>query len=146
MQTKVKDILTKKGGDIITVQKNDSVADVVSILNEKHIGAVIVKDGETVVGILSERDLLKKLLPECKCASEIKAGEIMTDHLVITTVETSIEECMTVMTEKRIRHLPVFDGKDLVGIISIGDLMKNIVQEKSAQVNYLHDYIAGALG
>ncbi len=146
MQTKVKDILTKKGGEIITVQKNDSVADVVSILNDKHIGAVIVKDGETVVGILSERDLLKKLLPECKCASEVKAGEIMTDHLVITTVETSIEECMTVMTEKRIRHLPVFDGKDLVGIISIGDLMKNIVQEKSAQVSYLHDYIAGALG
>jgi len=134
MQTKVKDILTKKGGEIITVQKNDSVADVVSILNDKHIGAVIVKDGETVVGILSERDLLKKLLPECKCASEVKAGEIMTDHLVITTVETSIEECMTmtVMTEKRIRHLPVFDGKDLVGIISIGDLMKNIVQEKSS--------------
>ena len=145
MQTKVKDILKHKGSDIITVQKNDSVDKIVSILNDKHIGAVIVKDGETVVGILSERDLLKKLLPECKCASEVNAGEIMTDHLVITTVETSIEECMSVMTEKRIRHLPVFDGKDLAGIISIGDLMKYIVQEKSAQVSYLHDYIAGSL-
>ena len=145
MQTKVKDILTQKGGGTITVQKNDSVADVVSILNDKHIGAVIVKDGETVVGILSERDLLRKLLPECKCASEMNAGEIMTSNLVITTVETTIEECMTVMTEKRIRHLPVFDGKDLAGIISIGDLMKHIVQEKSAQVSYLHDYIAGSL-
>ncbi len=145
MQTKVKDILKHKGSDIITVQKNDSVDKIVSILNDKHIGAVIVKDGETVVGILSERDLLKKLLPECKCASEVNAAEIMTDHLVITTVETSIEECMSVMTEKRIRHLPVFDGKDLAGIISIGDLMKHIVQEKSAQVSYLHDYIAGSL-
>jgi len=145
MQTKVKDILKHKGSDIITVQKNDSVDKIVSILNDKHIGAVIVKDGETVVGILSERDLLKKLLPECKCASEVNAAEIMTDHLVITTVETSIEECMSVMTEKRIRHLPVFDGKDLAGIISIGDLMKYIVQEKSAQVSYLHDYIAGSL-
>jgi len=146
MQTKVKDILSQKGSDIITVQKNDAVDKVVSILNDKHIGAVIVKDGETVVGILSERDLLKKLLPECKCASDVITSEIMTDNLVITTVETSIEECMTVMTEKRIRHLPVFDGKDLVGIISIGDLMKHIVQEKAAQINYLHDYIAGSLG
>ena len=145
MQTKVKDILKHKGSDIIAVQKNDSVDKIISILNDKHIGAVIVKEGETVVGILSERDLLKKLLPECKCASEVNAGEIMTDHLFITTVETSIEECMSIMTGKRIRHLPAFDGKDLAGIISIGDLMKYIVQEKSAQVNYLHDYIAGSL-
>ena len=145
MQTKVKVLLSKKTRDTITVQKNDSVADVVSILNDKHIGAVIVKDGETVVGILSERDLLEKLLPEHKCASEINAGEIMTDNLVITTVETSVEECMSIMTERRIRHLPVFDGKDLAGIISIGDLMKHIVKEKSAQVGYLHDYIEGSL-
>lgn len=145
MQTKVKDILSEKSGDVITVQKNDTVSEAVSILNDKRIGAVIVKDGETVVGILSERDLLKKLLPECKCASEVKVSEIMTDHLVITTVDTSVDECMSVMTEKRIRHLPVFDGKNLVGIISIGDLMKHIVKEKNAQVNYLHDYIAGAL-
>ena len=146
MQTKVKDILSEKKGDVITVQKNDTVAEAVNILNDKRIGAVIVKDGETVVGILSERDLLKKLLPECRCVSEVKVGEIMTDNLVITTVDTSVDECMSVMTEKRIRHLPVFDGKDLVGIISIGDLMKHIVKEKNAQVNYLHDYIAGALG
>jgi len=145
MQTKVKDILSEKSGDVITVQKNDTVSEAVSILNDKRIGAVIVKDGETVVGILSERDLLKKLLPECRCASEVKVSEIMTDHLVITTVDTSVDECMSVMTEKRIRHLPVFDGKNLVGIISIGDLMKHIVKEKNAQVNYLHDYIAGAL-
>ena len=146
MQTKVKDILASKDGSVITVQKNDTVADAVAILNEKRIGAVIVKDGETVVGILSERDLLKKLLPECRCASEVKVGEIMTDNLVITTVDTPVDECMSVMTEKRIRHLPVFEGKDLVGVISIGDLMKHIVKEKTAQVSYLHDYIAGALG
>jgi len=146
MQSKIKDVLDDKGKEVVTVQRTDPVDDVVRILNEKHIGAVVVMDGETVVGILTERDLLKKLLAEHKNPATVHAGDIMTDQLVITTTERTCEECLTIMTNHRVRHLPVYEGKELVGILSIGDLTKRLVQDRTAEVNYLQDYISGAYG
>ncbi len=143
MQSKIRDVLTDKTQDIYCVQRTDTIEDVVTVMNDKRIGAVIVKDGETVVGILTERDLLKKFLAEHKDPAKTYACQIMTDQMVITTVDRSCEDCMTIMTNHRIRHLPVYDGKELVGIISIGDLMKRLVQDRSTEVHYLQDYIHG---
>jgi len=144
MQTKIKHVLEEKGSEIISIQKNALIDEVVKVMNENHIGAVVVKEGETVVGIVSERDLLKKLLAEHKDPLATTAGDIMTDQLVITTTDKTCEECINVMTSHRVRHLPVYEGKDLVGIISIGDLMKRLAKDRDAKVHYLQDYIAGS--
>jgi CBS domain-containing protein len=143
MHTKVRDVLANKGREVHCVQHTDTIDDVVVLMNDKHIGAVVVKEGEAVVGILTERDLLKKLLAAHKDPGKTYACQIMTDQMVITTVDHTCEECMAIMTNHRIRHLPVYDGKELVGIISIGDLMKRLVQDRSTEVHYLQDYING---
>jgi CBS domain-containing protein len=143
MQTKVRDVLAEKGSEVYSVPHDETIDNVVTLLNERRIGAVIVKEGDTVVGILTERDLLKKFLAEHKDPAKTYACQIMTDQLVITTVDHSCEECMTIMTNHRIRHLPVYDGKELAGIISIGDLMKRLVRDRSTEVNYLQEYISG---
>ncbi len=144
MQTKIKNVLEDKGKEVISIQKDSTIDEVVKVMNENHIGAIVIMDGETVVGIVSERDLLKKLLAVHKDPSTTTAGDIMTDQLVITTIEKTCEECIAAMTSHRVRHLPVYDGKDLVGIISIGDMMKRLARDLDAEVHYLQDYIAGA--
>ena len=143
MQTKIKKILEEKGNEIISIQKKSTIDEIVKVMNDNHIGAIVVLDGETVVGIVSERDLLKKFLAENKDPAKTTAGDIMTDRLVITTVENTCEECIVTMTLHHIRHLPVYDGKDLVGIISIGDMMKSLAKDRDTEVHYLQDYIAG---
>jgi len=143
MQTKIRDILEEKGNEVISIQQDSSIDEVVKVMNENHIGAIVVKDGETVVGIVTERDLLKKLLAVHKDPSTTTASDLMTDQLVITTADKTCEDCVAAMTSHTIRHLPVYDGKDLVGIISIGDMIKRIAKDSDNQVHYLQDYIAG---
>ena len=143
MQSRVKDVLADKGNEIVAVQRTDLIDEVVHVMNDKHIGAVVVMDGETVVGILTERDLLKKLLAEHKDPSIVQAGDIMTDQLVITTVDRTCEQCMMNMTSHSVRHLPVYDGKEMVGMISMRDLTRRLVRDRTTEVNYLQDYISG---
>ncbi len=143
MQTKIQNILEEKGNEVISIQKNSTIDEIVKIMNDNHIGAIVVLDGEAVVGIVSERDLLRKFLAENKDPSTTTAGDIMTDRLVIATIGNTCEECIVTMTLHHIRHLPVYDGKDLVGIISIGDLMKSLAKDRDSEVHYLQDYIAG---
>ena len=143
MQTKIKNILEEKGNEVISIQKKSTIDEIVKIMNDNHIGAIVVMDGEAVVGIVSERDLLRKFLAENKDSSTTTAGDIMTDRLVITNIGNTCEECIVTMTIHHIRHLPVYDGKDLVGIISIGDLMKSLAKDRDTEVHYLQDYIAG---
>ena len=143
MQTKIKNILEEKGNEVISIQKKSTIDEIVKIMNDNHIGAIVVMDGDAVVGIVSERDLLRKFLAENKDSSTTTAGDIMTDRLVITTIGNTCEECIVTMTIHHIRHLPVYDGKDLVGIISIGDLMKSLAKDRDTEVHYLQDYIAG---
>lgn len=143
MQTKIQNILEEKGNEVISIQKNSTIDEIVKIMNDNHIGAIVVLDGEAVVGIVSERDLLRKFLAENKDPSTTTAGDIMTDRLVIATIGNTCEECIVTMTLHHIRHLPVYDGKDLVGIISIGDLMKSLAKDRDTEVHYLQDYIAG---
>ena len=146
MQTKIKDVLEAKGHEVISIQHDATIDEVVRVMNENHIGAIVVVDGETVVGIISERDLLKKLLAVHKDPSTTTAGDIMTDQLVITTIEKTCQECIATMNSHRIRHLPVYEGKDLVGILSIGDLIKHLSKDLDTEVHYLQDYIAGPYG
>ena len=143
MQTKIQNILEEKGNEVISIQKKSTIDEIVTIMNDNHIGAIVVLDGEAVVGIVSERDLLRKFLAENKDPSTTTAGDIMTDRLVIATIGNTCEECIVTMTLHHIRHLPVYDGKDLVGIISIGDLMKSLAKDRDSEVHYLQDYIAG---
>ena len=143
MQSKIRSILETKDSQIIFAQSADSIDDIVRVMNANHIGAVVIKEGETVVGILTERDLLKKLLALHLDPSVVKAEAIMTDQIVIATADRTCEECMTIMLNHHVRHLPVYDGSALVGIISIGDLMKRLVSDRTTEVQYLQDYIAG---
>jgi CBS domain-containing protein len=143
MQSKVRKVLETKGDQIISAQSTTVIDDIVRVMNDNHIGAVVIKEGETVVGILTERDLLKKLLAAHKDPSVVTAGEIMTDQIVIATADRTCEECMAIMVNHHVRHLPIYDGKELVGIISIGDLMKRLVSDRTTEVEHLQEYIAG---
>ena len=143
MQSKIRNLLETKDSQIISAQSADTIDDIVRIMNDNHIGAVVIKEGETVVGILTERDLLKKLLATHGDPSTVRACEIMTDQIVIATAERTCEECMTIMLNHHVRHLPVYEGQSLVGMISIGDLMKRLVSDRTTEVEYLQEYIAG---
>lgn len=143
MQSNVRKILEMKGDQIISAQSTTVIDDIVRVMNDNHIGAIVIMEGETVVGILTERDLLKKLLAVHKDPSVVTAGEIMTDQIVIATADRTCEECLTIMLNHHVRHLPVYDGKDLIGIISIGDIMKRLVTDRTTEVEYLQEYIAG---
>jgi CBS domain-containing protein len=108
---------------------------------EKEIGAVLVLDGERLAGILSERDYARKVVLQGKASKDTPVREIMTDKLVCVRPEQTVEDCMGLMTDKRIRHLPVLDHKKVVGIISIGDVVKEMLSEKEFVIKQLESYI-----
>ena len=136
-------ILNQKGGEIYSVSPNDSVFDAVSLLAEKNIGALLVKDGEKLVGMLSERDYTRKVMLRGKRSRETTVAEIMSTDLKVVNPRQAVEECLRLMTDKRIRHLPVLDGDKVVGVISIGDLVKWVIDCQSAAIAHLESYISG---
>jgi CBS domain-containing protein len=101
-------------------------------------------DGNKLVGIFSERDFIRKIYLKDKCGKSTKVSEIMSTSLTTVTTDTALESCMEIMTEKRIRHLPVLDGDRVVGIVSIGDIVKHMVNEKDFEIKNLHSYITGS--
>jgi CBS domain-containing protein len=110
---------------------------------EKSAGTALVMDGNKLVGILSERDFIRKIYLQDKCGKGGKVKEIMSTALTTVTADTTLESCMNLMTDKRIRHLPVLDGSRVAGIVSIGDIVKYMVNEKDFLIKNLQDYIAG---
>lgn len=136
-------ILNQKGGDIFSISPDDSVFDAVSMLAEKNIGAVLVMDGEKLVGLLSERDYTRKVMLRGKRSRETKVAEIMSTDLKVVNPRESVDECLRLMTDKRIRHLPVLEDDKVVGIISIGDLVKWVISCQSAAIAHLENYISG---
>ncbi|MDC7228639.1 MAG: CBS domain-containing protein [Spirochaetales bacterium] len=137
------DLLKKKGADVVTVKAKNTVETALVIMNEKHIGAVIAleEDGK-MAGILSERDLLNV----CHKCGEVKyVHEIMTPRAKVKTLspKASLQEAMKVFTDARIRHLPIMDGEKLVGIISIGDAVKAMLDAVEQENKYLNEYITG---
>ncbi|MDD3844977.1 MAG: CBS domain-containing protein [Syntrophorhabdaceae bacterium] len=141
-----KDMLKTKTKEVWSIGPNNTVFDALKVMGEKEIGALMVMDENAKVhGIISERDYARKIILKGKTSAQTKVSEIMTPVGRMFTVkpETSVEDCMVLITAKRIRHVPVFDGDKFVGLISIGDVVKSIISEKDMLIEHLSNYIAG---
>ncbi len=139
----VRNILNTKGYDVWCIGPEDTVFDALRLMAEKEVGSLMVMDGARVAGLISERDYARKIVLLGRTSPNTLVREIMTTHVAYTQLEQPIEECMAVMTEKRIRHLPVMEQGKLVGIISIGDLVKAIIADQKFIIEQLERYITG---
>ena len=139
----VRNILQTKGSKIISVSPNDTVFSALEKMVENNIGALLVLDQGKFEGIFTETDYARKVILKGKASKETQIKEIMTERPVTVTPDTTMEECMSLMTSRYIRHLPVFEGKDLVGLISIGDIVKYIIDEQKFIIENLEHYISG---
>jgi CBS domain-containing protein len=141
---KVRQLLGVKGKQVYTISKDATVMDGLALMAEKRIGALLVMEGEKLIGIFTERDLARRVSLIGKLPEKTHIGEVMTRELITIDADQSVNECMSLMTEKRIRHLPVMDDGQLVGLISIGDIVKDVVEELEHLVKQLQDYITGS--
>lgn len=139
---KVSDILKTKGNKIFTVTGDTTVYDALQMMAEKNIGALMVMDGETLTGVISERDYARKIILKGKTSHDTEVNEIMTEEVIIVTPEDYIEKCMSLMSEKHIRHLPVVVDNKVLGLISIGDVVMAIIQTQKETIDHLHTYIS----
>lgn len=136
-------LLDKDNQDIFTIHPNATVLDAVRVMAEKSIGALIVtNDAQEVVGILSERDYTRKIVLMERTSKETTVDEIMTSTVLTVTTTTSVEQCLNLMTDKHLRHLPVVENQKLLGLVSIGDLVKAVMDDQRKLINQLQDYIA----
>lgn len=139
----VKDILDKKGSFVASAMKDDLVLESTKVMNDQRIGSLVVCHGEHVVGIITERDILCRVVAAQRDPATLKVEEVMTSPLACCVPETSLEECKGVMTEKRIRHLPVVQENRLLGIITIGDILAQEKAKSMETIKYLKEYIYG---
>ena len=139
--TRICDLLGAKGRDIWAVRPESTVYEAIEEMAEKGVGALLVMDGERLVGIISERDYARKVILKGKSSREIEVREIMSHPVIYVTPEFTIEQTMALMTGKRIRHLPVMVEETVVGVISIGDVIRGIIQEKEFHIQQLTAYI-----
>ncbi len=147
MNTHINQLLMQKGGDVVTIGPEASVYKAIEMMYAKNIGSlIVVTDSGKLSGIFVERDCFTKVILEDKSARELKIKDVMTKKVVYVAPDATIDECMALMTKKRIRHLPVLDGaKNLVGLISIGDLVKFVSSEQESMIRDLEKYIEGSL-
>ena len=140
---RIQTLLKKKGYDVWRIAPDASVYDAIHLMAEKGVGALIVMDGQKLVGVISERDYARKIILEGRSSENTKISEIMSAEVITVAPDNRIEECMAIMTERRIRHLPVLDGDELLGVISLGDLVKYIIAEQQFVIEQMERYIAG---
>ena len=141
----VKELLRVKGHDIWSIAPDATVYQALELMAAKNIGAVLVMEEGKLVGILSERDYARKVILKGKTSRDTPVRDIMTEHVVGVRAEQTIEECMALMTNMRIRHLPVIEDHRLVGVISIGDVVKAIISEQEFMIEQLQNYITGGV-
>ena len=139
----VSEILETKGAMVLSVGINESVFDAISLMAEVNIGAVLVQDGDTISGIFTERDYLQRIALNSLSSKKTPVGDVMTKPVVSADPGDSIQQCMETMTTCHCRHLPVVEGEKLLGIVSIGDLVKRMLDEKQMEVEKLSQYITG---
>ena len=139
----VKDMLKEKGSEVWTISPEAKVIDALKLMSDKKIGALAVMYKKQVLGILSERDYARKVILKGKSSLDTPVKEIMTCQVYCVGLETPAEECMALMTKKRIRHLPVIEKGKLVGLVSIGDVVKSIISEHKITIDNLQNYILG---
>jgi len=139
----VRDILNIKGNDVFAVRPDDTVFDAVRMMADKGVGAALVMDDGKLVGIVTERDYARKIILEDKSSKTTPVSDVMTKKVLCVSPERTIDECMALMTDKRSRHLPVVDHKQVVGVVSIGDLVKAVITEQKVLIDQLQHYITG---
>lgn len=141
----VSNLLDSKGRKVLTVDPDTTVHDAIEKMEAISAGTAVVTDGDTLVGIVAERDIIRKVVLADNKINKVTVGEIMSTNLTTVTPETSLDECMELITENRIRHLPVLRDGALCGIISIGDIVKYLVYEKDFKIRNLETYISGVM-
>ncbi len=141
--TTVRDLLRVKGSAVWTIAPDATVYDALTLMAERDIGALLVMEGSSLVGILSERDYARKIVLHGKTSRETPVRDIMTDRVLCVHPDQTVEDCMALMTNKRVRHLPVLEDQRVLGLISIGDAVKSIISEQEFVIAQLENYITG---
>jgi CBS domain-containing protein len=136
-------ILSQKSKDIFSIRSDALVSEAIEMMDEKNVGALLVMDGDQLNGIISERDYTRKVFLRGKRSRETRVSEIMSTNVTVTHPREPVEKCLRLMTDKHIRHLPVVEGDQVVGVISIGDLVKHVISCQQAAIAHLENYIHG---
>ena len=144
--TTVRQLLDQKGREILSIDPSATVFDAVAKMAEKDVGSLVVMDDDEIVGMITERHYARNVVLKGKTSPATPISDIMEKNVVVVQPEQSVEECMAIMTDKRVRHLPVVDGEKLIGVISIGDLVKSVISDQKFTIGQLEHYIHGARG
>ena len=139
--TTVRTLLEGKGRAIYSVEPQAAVLDAVRLMAEHHVGALVVMQGAALEGIVSERDYARKVILRGRSSADTPVRDIMSAPVLTVSLDTSIQACMQLMTDRRVRHLPVVEGTRVIGMVSIGDLVKAVIAEQKAQIEQLESYI-----
>jgi CBS domain-containing protein len=139
--TTVRTLLERKGRAIFSVEPQAAVLDAIRLMAEHHVGALLVMRGSALEGIVSERDYARKVILRGRSSADTPVRDIMSSPVLTVSLETSVQQCMQLMTDRRVRHLPVVEGARVVGVVSIGDLVKAVIAEQQQQIEQLESYI-----
>jgi len=139
----IKDVLRDKGQAVWTIDVNALVLDALELMAEKEIGALMVMEDGRLAGVMSERDYARKVVLLGRSSKDTPVREIMTRKVLYVKPEQTVEECMALMTEKHVRHMPVLDGDSMIGVVSIGDIVKSVISEQQFLISHLENYIRG---
>ena len=143
MTKTIRDVINTKGSEVVCINSDATVYQALEMMATNNIGALVVKEKEVVVGIITERDYARKVILKGRSSPSTTVENIMTTNVCYITTEKTVEDGLALMTDKRCRHLPVFDGEEMIGLVSIGDLVKAQVEEKEFIINQLENYIRG---
>ncbi len=141
MKSAMQVLRAKKSNSIIAISPDATVYEAIELMCDKNVGALLVLDGDRLIGVISERDYARKIILAGRASRETLVRDVMTKELVVVHPETSVEECMAIMTEKFLRHLPVMEDGKVVGLVSIGDAVKTIISEQNFVITNLQQYI-----
>ena len=139
----VRDMIRKKGREVFTIAPEATVFDALEMMAKHNIGALLVMSGDSMVGILSERDCIRKVELRGRNVKNTKVSEIMTGSVITVEASQPLEDCMALMIERNIRHLPVFDGTELIGLLSVRDVLKEVIEVQQMMLSQLERYITG---
>lgn len=139
----VQHLLDRKGTEIISIVQDASVFEAIKLMADRAVGSLLVMDGSVLQGIVTERDYARKVIVKGRSSESTEVREIMSTDIITATTQQSVKECMTLMTERRIRHLPVVMDGEVIGLISIGDLVQAIISDQQEEIEQLEQYISG---
>lgn len=143
MKTSVRTLLQRKGTSVITISPDATVYDCIQTMVDHNVGSILVVEADDLVGIFTERDYLRRIVLMNRTSRETTVREAMTSEVMVATLDTTVEECLALMTEARCRHLPVVHNSRIKGLVSIGDCVKDLLRNAKAEVNSLQNYVMG---